>query len=60
MEAAKSESCLPRVHVVPPVVMMFAVARAMQSVYADVLREELPDKLSVFIRELDTGARSRA
>jgi hypothetical protein len=54
MKVVGSEAFLPRVNVVPRVVMISAVARYLQRLYADVLQEALPDDFTALLRRLDS------
>jgi Anti-sigma factor NepR len=56
MQVVASTPFLPRVNVVPRVVMSSAVGRALQSVYADMLQEPLPHEITALLSRLDEPA----
>jgi hypothetical protein len=56
MQVVHSEPFLPRVNVVPRMVMTAAVGRALQSVYAELLQEPLPDAFTALLSRLDDAA----
>jgi hypothetical protein len=60
MEVVSANPFLPRVNVVPQSVMTFAVARALQGIYTQLLREAVPDHFASLIRQLDASPGTRA
>ena len=54
MQVVNDDPFLPRVNVVPRSVMSSAVARALQSFYAEMLDEPLPATLTALVARLDS------
>jgi hypothetical protein len=60
MGVVSANPFLPRVNVVPQSVMTFAVARGLQGIYAQLLREAVPDHFTSLMRQLDASPGTRA
>ena len=52
MQVVDSDVFLPRVNVVPRVVTAGAIGRGLQHLYADMLKEPLPDELTALLERL--------
>jgi hypothetical protein len=60
MNVVNANPYLPRVNAVPQSVMTFAIARGLQGIYAQLLREVVPDHFTSLIRQLDASPGIRA